>query len=69
MSLKDPNAVNQQNPKSVAIVISNPSISTTIGWPVGFWWSELSHRYYHFTEKGYRVEVFPPRAAGASQTP
>jgi putative intracellular protease/amidase len=60
MSLKDPNTVNQQKPKSVAIVISNPAISTTTGWPVGFWWSELSHPYYQFTEKGYRVEVFSP---------
>lgn len=60
MSLKDPNLVNTKRPKRVAIVISNPAISTTTGWPVGFWWSELSHPYYEFTEKGYEVEVFSP---------
>jgi hypothetical protein len=34
MSLKDPNVVNGRSPKRVAIVISNPAISTTTGWPV-----------------------------------
>jgi putative intracellular protease/amidase len=60
MSLKDPNVVNAKRPKRVAIVISNPAVSTTTGWPVGFWWSELSHPYYVFAEKGYAVEVFSP---------
>jgi putative intracellular protease/amidase len=27
---------------------------------VGFWWSELTHPYYAFTEAGYEVEVFSP---------
>lgn len=60
MSLKDPNVLNQTNPKKVAIVLSNPAISTTTGWPVGFWWSELSHPYYEFTERGYQVAIFSP---------
>jgi putative intracellular protease/amidase len=60
MSLKDPNPVNRTRPKRVAIVISNPAVSTTTGWPVGFWWSELSHPYYAFAEQGYEVEVFSP---------
>lgn len=60
MSLKDINAVNNANPKRVAIVLSNPAVSTTTGWSVGFWWSELSHPYYEFMEKGYRVELFSP---------
>ncbi|WP_338876388.1 type 1 glutamine amidotransferase domain-containing protein [Spirosoma sp. SC4-14] len=60
MSLKDPNLVNTRQPKRVAIVISNPAVSTTTGWPVGFWWSELTHPYYEFAEKGYEVEIFSP---------
>jgi putative intracellular protease/amidase len=60
MSLKDPNVVNGRSPKRVAIVISNPAISTTTGWPVGFWWSELAHPYLYFHDKGYAVEVFSP---------
>jgi putative intracellular protease/amidase len=60
MSLKDPNPVNTKKPKRVAIVLSNPAVSTTTGWPVGFWWSELAHPYFAFTEKGYEVEIFSP---------
>jgi putative intracellular protease/amidase len=60
VSLKDPNTVNARKKKRVAIVISNPAVSTTTGWPAGFWWSELTHPYYAFTEKGYEVEVFSP---------
>jgi putative intracellular protease/amidase len=60
MSLKDPNVVNPKRPKRVAIVLSNPAVSTTTGWPVGFWWSELSHPYFILTEKGYEIEVFSP---------
>ena len=60
MSLKDPNVVSAKRPKRVAIVIANPAVSTTTGWPVGFWWSELAHPYYEFTEKGYQVTVFSP---------
>jgi putative intracellular protease/amidase len=60
MSLKDPNAVNAKRPKRVAIVLSNPAISPTTGWPVGFWWSELTHPYFAFMEKGYEVEIFSP---------
>jgi len=60
MSLKDPNVVNARAKKRVAIVIANPAVSTTTGWPVGFWWSELTHPYHVFAEKGYEVEVFSP---------
>jgi hypothetical protein len=35
MSVRDPNPVNARNPKRVAIVIANPAVSTTTGWPVG----------------------------------
>ena len=60
MSLRDPNPTNSRNPKRVAIVLSNPAVSSTTGWPVGFWWSELSHPYFVFQEKGYEVELFSP---------
>lgn len=60
MSLKNVNPLNPKKPKRVAIVVANPSVSTTTGWPVGFWWSELTHPYLAFTEKGYEVEVFSP---------
>ncbi|MES2671692.1 MAG: type 1 glutamine amidotransferase domain-containing protein [Pseudomonadota bacterium] len=60
MSLHDPNPVNAERRKRVALVIANPTTSTTTGWPVGFWWSELTHPWLAFTEAGYEVEVFSP---------
>lgn len=60
MSHKNLNPVNPDNPKRVAIVISNPAVSTTTGWPVGFWWGELTHPYFYCTEAGYQVEIFSP---------
>jgi putative intracellular protease/amidase len=57
MSLRDPNVSSK---KRVAIVIANPAVSTTTGWPVGFWWSELTHPWLEFHEAGYEVEVFSP---------
>ena len=66
MSLRDPNIVHPSRKKRVAIVIANPAVSTTTGWPVGFWWSELTHPYYAFVEAGYEVEIFSP-AGGACQ--
>lgn len=66
MSLKDPNVLNPKAPKRVAIVIANPAVSSTTGWPVGFWWSELTHPYHVVTEAGYAVQVFSP-AGGPCQ--
>jgi putative intracellular protease/amidase len=60
MSLKNPNVLNPKRPKRVAIVIANPAISTTTGWPVGFWWSELTHPHYIFTDVGYQIDIFSP---------
>jgi putative intracellular protease/amidase len=59
MSLRDPNP-SKPNPKRIAVVIANPTISTTTGWPVGFWWSELTHSWDAFREVGYEVEIFSP---------
>jgi putative intracellular protease/amidase len=66
VSHKNLNPVDVGNPKRVAIVISNPGVSTTTGWPVGFWWAELTHPYFKFTEAGYEVEVFSPNGGACS---
>jgi putative intracellular protease/amidase len=60
MSLKDPNVVDAKRRKRIAIVLANPTTSTTTGWPVGFWWSELAHPWLLFTEAGYETELFSP---------
>ena len=41
-------------------MLSNPAIATTTQWPVGFWWSELTHPFYVLKEAGYEVQVFSP---------
>jgi putative intracellular protease/amidase len=47
-------------PKRVLIVVANPSTSTTLGWPAGFWGAELTHPYYELTERGVEVTVASP---------
>jgi putative intracellular protease/amidase len=49
-----------QRPKRVAIVASNPAVSQQTGWPIGFWWSELTHPYWELTGHGYHVDVASP---------
>ena len=51
---------NPDKPKRVAIVASNPFVSKQTGWPIGFWWTELTHPYWEFTEHGYKVDIFSP---------
>ena len=46
--------------KKILVVAANPSTSTVTGWPVGFWWAELTHPYWTFTEAGYEVEIRSP---------
>ena len=47
-------------PRRVLIVASNPTVSAVTGWPVGFWWAELTHPWWEFTEHGYVVELASP---------
>jgi putative intracellular protease/amidase len=47
-------------PKMVLLVVANPSTSTTMGWPVGFWGAELTHPYYELSERGVEVTIASP---------
>lgn len=49
-----------EKPKRVLILASNPSISRQTGWEIGFWWAELTHPYWEFTERGYAVDIASP---------
>jgi len=60
------NVVNPKRPRKVLMVAANPALSKTTGWPVGFWWAELTHPYWEFTERGYDVEIRSPEG-GALQ--
>lgn len=47
-------------PRRILMVVANPAVSTTTGWPVGFWASELTHPWLAFTEAGYHVTIASP---------
>jgi putative intracellular protease/amidase len=56
-------------PKHVLIVVANPSVSTTLGWPVGFWGAELTHPYYELTERGVEVTIASPNGGKVQMDP
>jgi putative intracellular protease/amidase len=47
--------------KRVLLLAANPAVSETTGWPIGFWWAELTHPFWIFTEAGYEIEIRSPR--------
>lgn len=47
-------------PKRIALIAANPAVSRQTNWPIGFWWAEVTHPYWEFTEKGYEVVIFSP---------
>ena len=46
--------------RRVLMVVANPAVSTTLGIPVGFWASELTHAWQAFQEAGYAVALASP---------
>ncbi|MFN3199932.1 MAG: type 1 glutamine amidotransferase domain-containing protein [Bradymonadia bacterium] len=54
------NITQPERKKRILIIAANPSTSTVTQWPVGFWWAELTHPYWAFTEAGYEVEIRSP---------
>lgn len=48
-------------PKRILMVVASPSVSTTLGWPVGFWASEFTHPWLAFTEAGYTIDLASPK--------
>jgi putative intracellular protease/amidase len=55
------NVTNPERKKNVLLIAANPASSPTTGWPIGFWWAELTHPYWAFTEAGYEVELRSPK--------
>lgn len=60
------NVTDAAHPKRVLLIAANPAVSPTTGWPIGFWWAELTHPYWIFTEAGYECEIRSPEG-GALQ--
>jgi len=56
----NPNPVRPGSTKRVLLIAANPAVSTQTGWPIGFWYAEVTHPYWAFTEAGYEVEIRSP---------
>jgi putative intracellular protease/amidase len=54
------NVTRPEAPRRILMIAANPAVSPTTGWPVGFWWAELTHPYWAFVEQGYEVEIRSP---------
>ncbi len=46
--------------RHILLVVANPSVSTTLGGPVGFWASELIHPYDEFIKAGCQMTISSP---------
>jgi putative intracellular protease/amidase len=44
----------------VLMVVASPATSTTLGGPVGFWASELTHAWLELSEAGYELRLASP---------
>ncbi len=54
------NKVHADKSKKVLLIAANPVVSSQTGWNIGFWYSEVTHPYWEFTEAGYEVEIRSP---------
>ena len=54
-------SIDKLGQKRILMIVANPGTSPTTGWPVGFWWAEVTHPYWTFTEAGYEVEIVSPK--------
>ena len=55
MSTKNPNV------RNILMVVANPAVSEMTGWPIGFWWSELTHPYWEFVQRAHKVTIVSPK--------
>ena len=53
-------ALDSLSQKKILLLASNPTTSKQTGWPIGFWWSELTHPYWELTEAGYQIDIVSP---------
>lgn len=54
------NANLSKTPAKVLIIASNPTTSEQTGWPIGFWWEEVTDPYFTFTQAGFEVDIVSP---------
>jgi putative intracellular protease/amidase len=54
-------AIDIHTPRRILMIAANAATSPITGWPVGFWWAELTHPYWAFTEAGFHVDIISPQ--------
>lgn len=54
-------SIDTHGKKKVLMIAANAGTSPTTGWPIGFWWAELTHPYWAFQEAGYEVTIVSPK--------
>ncbi len=54
-------AIDIHTPRRILMIAANSATSPITGWPVGFWWAELTHPYWAFTEAGFHVDIISPQ--------
>lgn len=52
--------------KKILMIVANPATSPVTGWPVGFWWAELSHAWLEFHSAGYDITIASPNGGDLS---
>jgi putative intracellular protease/amidase len=45
----------------ILMLASNPATSPVTGWPIGFWWAELTHAHEVFVGAGHEVTIASPK--------
>ena len=50
----------------ILMLASNPATSPVTGWPIGFWWAELSHAYEAFVRAGHDLTIASPSGGALS---
>lgn len=53
--------IDTHTPRRILMIAANAATSPITGWPIGFWWAELTHPYWAFTEAGYQVDIISPQ--------
>ncbi|MEQ8402026.1 MAG: type 1 glutamine amidotransferase domain-containing protein [Silicimonas sp.] len=46
--------------REILMIAANRATSPVTGWPIGFWWAELSHAWLEFSRAGYEITIASP---------
>lgn len=50
----------QSDQRRILMILADPAVSPTTGWPIGFSWAELTHAWLAFRDAGYQITIASP---------